>query len=216
MQQQTIIEMATREQIEALKIDENVFELAEDTELDYLVHFAAPFTGADKCIVPKGTAFAPHSPMRGDALYMHLVDSDNDVLFEKMETQVKIKYEDLFTRLQGFSFFIREEQLRTLPLKFRSGSAECLQEIMSMLNSPYTFYKHFYDLALDAYNNGRWQDVIENANIAFLVPGNVNSDLYFIRGYAYEQLGYIKKAKENYRCCDSDEAEKALASLIWR
>jgi len=37
--------MATREQIEALKIDENVFELAEDTELEYLVHFAAPFTG---------------------------------------------------------------------------------------------------------------------------------------------------------------------------
>ena len=28
--------MATREQIEALKIDENVFELAEDTELEYL------------------------------------------------------------------------------------------------------------------------------------------------------------------------------------
>ena len=55
--------MATQEQIEALKIDENVFELTEDTELEYLVHFAAPFTGADKCIVPKGTTFAPHSPM---------------------------------------------------------------------------------------------------------------------------------------------------------
>ena len=59
--------MATREQLEALKIDENVFELAEDTELEYLVHFAAPFTGGDKCMVPKGTAFAPHSPMRGYA-----------------------------------------------------------------------------------------------------------------------------------------------------
>lgn len=55
--------MATHEQIEVLKIDENVFELAEDTELEYLVHFAAPFTGADKCVIPKGTAFAPHSPM---------------------------------------------------------------------------------------------------------------------------------------------------------
>lgn len=65
--------MATREQIESLKIDENVFELEEDTELEYLVHFAAPFTGSDKCIVPKGTSFAPHGPMRSDALYMHLV-----------------------------------------------------------------------------------------------------------------------------------------------
>lgn len=59
--------MTTREQIEALKIDENVFELAEDAELDYLVHFATPFTGGDKCMVPKETSFAPHSPMRGYA-----------------------------------------------------------------------------------------------------------------------------------------------------
>ncbi|MBE6254206.1 MAG: hypothetical protein E7105_01660 [Prevotella sp.] len=62
--------MATQEQIKALKIGDNVFELAEDTELEYLVHFAAPFTGTDKCVIPKGTAFAPHSSMRGDALYI--------------------------------------------------------------------------------------------------------------------------------------------------
>ena len=65
--------MATREQIEALKIDENVFELLEDTELEYLVHFAAPFSGSDRCMIPKGTAFTPVSPMRGDALYIKLV-----------------------------------------------------------------------------------------------------------------------------------------------
>ena len=128
--------MATQEQIKALKVDENVFELVEDTELEYLVHFAAPFTGADKCVIPKGTAFAPHSPMRGDALYMHFVDGDRDALFARMETHVKDKYEDLFTRLQGFSFFITEEQLKTLPLKFRYGSAERLLEIMCQLRSP--------------------------------------------------------------------------------
>ena len=128
--------MATQEQIKALKVDENVFELVEDTELEYLVHFAAPFTGADKCVIPKGTAFAPHSPMRGDALYMHLVDGDRDALFARMEAHVKDKYEDLFTRLQGFSFFITEEQLKTLPLKFRTGSAERLLEIMCQLRSP--------------------------------------------------------------------------------
>ena len=127
--------MATQKQVEALKIDENVFELAEDTELEYLVHFAAPFTGCDKCLIPKGTAFAPHSPMRGDAMYMHLADEDNEELYAKMEVQVKVKYEDLFTRLQGFSFFITEEQLKALPLKFRSGSAERLLEIMYSLRS---------------------------------------------------------------------------------
>ena len=119
-----------------MKIDENIFELVEDTELEYLVHFAAPFTGGDKCLVPKGTVFAPHSPMRGDALYMHLVEDNNDDLLEKMREQVKINYENLFTRLQGFSFFITEEQLQTLPLKFRSGSAERLIEIMCKLRSP--------------------------------------------------------------------------------
>jgi len=128
--------MATREQIEALKIDENVFELAEDTELEYLVHFAAPFTGSDKCIVPKGTAFTPHGPMNSETLYMDLVDEDNEALYKKMEELVKVNYENLFTRLQGFSFFITEEQLKTLPLKFRSGSAERLLDIIRQLRSP--------------------------------------------------------------------------------
>lgn len=127
--------MATREQIESMKIDENIFELVEDTELEYLVHFAAPFTGCDKCLIPKGTAFAPHSPMRGDALYMHLVEEDGE-LFKRMEELVKVNYEQLYTRLQGFSFFITEEQLQTLSLKFRSGSAERLLEIMLKLRSP--------------------------------------------------------------------------------
>lgn len=128
--------MATREQIEALKIDENIFELVENTELGYLVHFAAPFTGSDKCIVPKGTAFAPSSPMRGDALYMKLMDEDNAALYKKMEELVKVEYPNLFTRLQGFSFFITEEQLKTLPLKFRTGSAERVIDIMRKLRSP--------------------------------------------------------------------------------
>ena len=117
-----------------MKIDENVFELAEDTEIEYLVHFAAPFTGSDKCLVPKGTAFAPHGPMRADALYMHLVE-DNEELYNKMEQQVKVEYEDLFTRLQGFSFFITEEQLKTLPLKFRSGSAERVLNIIDIIRN---------------------------------------------------------------------------------
>ena len=128
--------MATCEQIEALKIDENIFELMEDTELGYLVHFAAPFTGSDKCIVPKGTAFAPSSPMRGDALYMKLMDEDNAALYKKMEELVKVEYPNLFTRLQGFSFFITEEQLRVLPLKFRTGSAQHVIDIMRKLRSP--------------------------------------------------------------------------------
>lgn len=68
--------------------------------------------------------------MRSDALYIHPVEDNYDELLKNMREQVKMKYEELFTRLQGFSFFITEEQLRTLPLKFRSGSAERLLDIM--------------------------------------------------------------------------------------
>lgn len=74
--------------------------------------------------------------MRGDALYMHPVDEEDEELYMKMEAQVKVKYEKLYTRLQGFSFFITEEQLKTLPLKFRSGSAERVWDIMRQLRSP--------------------------------------------------------------------------------
>ena len=84
---------------------------------------------------PRGTAFAPHSPMRGDALYMHLI-GENDELYKRMEELVKANYEQLYPRLQGFSFFITEKQLQTLPLKFRSGSAERLLDIMRQLRSP--------------------------------------------------------------------------------
>lgn len=45
--------MATRVQIQALKVDEYVFELAKDAELEYLVHFTAPFTGSEKSVIPK-------------------------------------------------------------------------------------------------------------------------------------------------------------------
>lgn len=130
--------MASREQIESLKIDENVFELAEDAELEYLVHFAAPFTGSEKSVIPKGTVFAPTGPMNGESLYMNLIDSKGNGkdLFDAMAEQVQAHYSDLYDRLQGFSFFITEEQLQTLPLKFRSGSAERLLEIMRKLRSP--------------------------------------------------------------------------------
>ncbi len=69
-----------------------------------------------------------------------------------MEELVKANYEQLYPRLQGFSFFITEEQLQTLPLKFRSGSAERLLDIMRQLRSPFTqcFHKPI-ELPLDIY-----------------------------------------------------------------
>ena len=41
-----------------------------------------------------------------------------------------------YTWLQVFSFFITEDQIKMLPLKFRSGSAERVLTIMRELRSP--------------------------------------------------------------------------------
>lgn len=77
------------------------------------------------------------------------------------------------------------------------------------------YYRYFSNLAIDAYNNGRWSDVIDNVNNAFSTD-YVNGDLYFIRGYAYEQLGYTSDAKKDYkrgRKEGSDLAARALEAL---
>ena len=103
--------------VESLKIDENVFELTADSELGYLEHFAFPFTGGGECVVPAGTAFAAHGMMRDDALYMHLVEPNDSLIAS-----------------------ITEEQLRTLPLKFRSGSLERLLTILELLRDPKNYH----------------------------------------------------------------------------
>ena len=100
--------------------------LKEDTQLEYLVHFYAPFTGGDECIVPKGTIFTVTQPMRDDAFYIHrskgeeLDEEDKltKIMIEKVKTG---RYKKMADRLQGFSFFITEEQLRTIPLEFLSA-----------------------------------------------------------------------------------------------
>ena len=75
--------------IESLNIGENVFVLANDIALEYLVHFAAPFTGSDCMVVPKGTCFALHGLMRDDAFYMHIVE-EGTMLFKRIEARCKI------------------------------------------------------------------------------------------------------------------------------
>ena len=115
-------------------IRENFFELKEDAKMEYLVHFAAPFTGGDECIVPKGTKFVTTGPMRDDAFYLHRFGEGdaNDELSKVMTEKVKNgEYNKLFPRLQGFSFFITEEQLKTIPLEFHSGSRDSLLDIIN-------------------------------------------------------------------------------------
>ena len=93
--------------VESLNIEENVFELTEDTTIGYLVQYYAPYTGGGECIIPAGTPFVPHGPMRGDALYMHIPESfDADALYDMLVVKEKAEMPALAERLAGFSFFI--------------------------------------------------------------------------------------------------------------
>ena len=111
------------------------FMLMEGAKMEYLIHYYAPCTGGDECVMPKGTEFVVTGPMRDDAFYIHRVgervyDELNLMLVEKTKECTK---EILFRRLGGFSFFITEEQIETFTLEFQSGSREILLSIISIM-----------------------------------------------------------------------------------
>ena len=124
--------METKNFFETLHFEENVFELVEDTSMEFLVHFSAPFTGADKIIITAGTKFAAHGQMRDDAIYIHPVGPEKELL-DRMNKQEAALYPDLANKINGYSFFITVDNLRTWNLKFISGSSERLLEILRLI-----------------------------------------------------------------------------------
>lgn len=124
--------MATREYIGSLHIEDNVFALEEDTILNYLVHYAAPFTGAGQITVPAGTKFAADGPMRCNTLYTHPIEEDK-ALYKRMEEKEKANIPQLANRLAGFSFYITKEEIENLKLDFVARSKERLLEIFQLI-----------------------------------------------------------------------------------
>ena len=124
--------MDSKEFFATLHFEENVFELVEDTKMSYLVHFRAPFTGAGEIVVPAGTKFYAHGNMRDDAIYIHPVGPEKELL-ERMNKQEAAEYPELANKLNGYSFFITEDNLRTWKLKYHSGSSERLLEILRLI-----------------------------------------------------------------------------------
>ena len=59
-------------------------------------------------------------------------------------------------------------------------------------------FDYFSKLAVDAYCDDRWYDAIRYVNNA-LSTQYYDGLLYYIRGYAYEQLGNLKEAKKDYK-----------------
>ena len=124
--------MDSKEFFATLHFEENVFERVEDTKMSFLVHFRAPFTGAGEIVVPAGTKFYAHGNMRDDAIYIHPVGPEKELL-ERMNKQEAAEYPELANKLNGYSFFITEDNLRTWKLKYESGSSERLLEILRLI-----------------------------------------------------------------------------------
>ena len=124
--------MDSKEFFATLHFEENVFELVEDTKMSFLVHFRAPFTGAGEIVVPAGTKFYAHGNMRDDAIYIHPVGPEKELL-ERMNKQEAAEYPELANKLDGYSFFMTEDNVRTWKLKYHSGSSERLLEILRLI-----------------------------------------------------------------------------------
>ena len=120
--------------VQSLKLEENVFELEEDTMVSYLIHLAAPYTDADGILVKKGTRFYPTGPMRDDAMYMRETE-ENRELKDRMIEQLIENDRSLYPRLMGFSFYITEEELKTWKLKFISGSREYVEQAFERIRT---------------------------------------------------------------------------------
>ena len=125
--------MADKEFIESLNIEDNVFELKENSVINYLVQYFAPYTGAGEYEIPAGTRFCMHGPMGTGTMYMDIVGDIDDNLLESLMEREKAAIPQLSTRISGFSFYITMKQMRELPLNFISGSRERCLEIFELL-----------------------------------------------------------------------------------
>ena len=73
-------------------------------------------------------------------------------------------------------------------------------------------FEHYANQAIDAFHNSQWSSAIYFANQA-LETSYYNGDIYYLRGYANEQLGNLRQAKKDYRKGKKYGCYQATAAL---
>lgn len=113
-----------------------IFGLTEKTWIGFLVSYYAPFTGRAECIVPAGFRFSIRKSMRDDAFYIEPFESEKSkesVLFANADMEAELKHPQLYDRIQGFTFYITEQQLKNENVHFVKGDKEqLLRKLLSM------------------------------------------------------------------------------------
>ena len=76
-------------------------------------------------------------------------------------------------------------------------------------------FERYYDMAIEACARKEWSEAVYCVNNA-LETQYYTGGIYFLRGYAYEQMGNLRAAKKDYKKgkkYNSPEAARALESL---
>ncbi|MBR4898305.1 MAG: hypothetical protein IKZ48_05920 [Prevotella sp.] len=76
-------------------------------------------------------------------------------------------------------------------------------------------FERYSNLAYEAFRKKQWSAVISNVNWA-LSTKYYNSEIFYMRGYAYESLGDYRRAKKDYKKAKKEgsyTAEQALIAL---
>ena len=74
-------------------------------------------------------------------------------------------------------------------------------------------FEHYTEQAIDAFRDNQWNNVVYYANQA-LETTYYNGDIYYLRGYAFEQLGNLKQAKKDYRKGKKYGSYQASSALV--
>jgi hypothetical protein len=108
-----------------------VIELTKDITLDYLIHYAAPYTGSGRTTVPKGTRFQLHQHMNDYCFYAHTINSNLEKKLWQKEYEVEGK---LKGRCTGISFFIHISTFLRPSTIFVKGDINALYGMCTELN----------------------------------------------------------------------------------
>lgn len=147
-----------------------VIEFTEDTDLGYLIHYAAPYTGGGKATVPKGTRLQLDQLMNDYCFYAHTINSnlENNLRKKEKEAEGRLK-----GRCTGITFFVQISTFFKPTTIFIKGD----------INALYGMYTELYDgiLAVDGsvFSNFLCADAL-----ALFIPAGLTS----IRGTAVSYL----------------------------
>ena len=102
-------------------LQDKEFITTKKTTIEYLIHYAAPYTGAGEDKVQKGTILKLRQKMRDDAWYCSIVNGDDEFRINKKECTIAGKRNPrLAGRCTGISIFLTEIQLTKKDFKLLS------------------------------------------------------------------------------------------------